>query len=157
MKMSCQIMMGWICAEIVGFFQGMMCTAVLTSEEVFLALKDIDNSKSPGVDDYDAVFLKHTWDIIGPDVDWLSWFVKVSKGRSDMAPARRRLLLAVVYELWEERDKRAGRGRGRGRGGFPTDSSRGYGGIRNPGRGILPDDNDYSRVRGNGFHQRGPQ
>ncbi|GAB2213627.1 hypothetical protein Droror1_Dr00017939 [Drosera rotundifolia] len=51
----------------------------------------------------------------------------------------------------------AERGRGKGRGGFPTDSSRGYGGIRNPGRGSLPDGNDYSRVRGNGFHQRSPQ
>ncbi|GAB2281829.1 hypothetical protein Dimus_016393 [Dionaea muscipula] len=53
-----------------------------------------------------------------------------------------------------------GRGsRGRGsRSNYQNDTSRGRDGARNSGRGSLPDDDDdYSRVRGNGFHHRSPQ
>ncbi|KAB2634476.1 G3BP-like protein [Pyrus ussuriensis x Pyrus communis] len=47
-----------------------------------------------------------------------------------------------------------GRGRGRARGGYQTDATRGRFGGRSSGRGGYQD-GDYSRPRGNGFHQRG--
>lgn len=49
---------------------------------------------------------------------------------------------------------RGGR-RGRGRGNYPTDAPRGRFGARSMGRGSNQDSSDYTRLRGDGYFQRG--
>ncbi|MED6147526.1 hypothetical protein PIB30_044710 [Stylosanthes scabra] len=50
---------------------------------------------------------------------------------------------------------RGGRGRGRGRGSYQTDAPRGRFGGRGLGRGNTQDASEYTRVRGDGYPQRG--
>ncbi|RXH71491.1 hypothetical protein DVH24_018846 [Malus domestica] len=45
-------------------------------------------------------------------------------------------------------------GRGKGRGSYQTDATRGRFSGRSSSRGSYQDE-DYNRLRGNGFHQRG--
>lgn len=38
--------------------------------------------------------------------DWIAWCLNVTKGRSATARERRRVLNAMIYELWSERNQR---------------------------------------------------
>ncbi|GAB2288649.1 hypothetical protein Dimus_022972, partial [Dionaea muscipula] len=46
-----------------------------------------------------------------PKGDWRRWMVMVSKGKTDMAMARRKCFAAFVYGIWEERNARVFTGR----------------------------------------------
>ncbi|GAB2291021.1 hypothetical protein Dimus_025277, partial [Dionaea muscipula] len=42
--------------------------------------------------------------------DWRNWMVKVSRGKTEVARARRKWLAAVVYGIWQECNSRIFRG-----------------------------------------------
>ncbi|GAB2278529.1 hypothetical protein Dimus_013207 [Dionaea muscipula] len=93
-------------SRICGVFTGDGVLASSNSEigSVFIAFfTELLDDKAPSVDGFTALFFKKSWGVVG---DEGCWIVKVAKGKTALARARRRCIAAVVYCLWQERNSR---------------------------------------------------